>query len=69
MVYMNAHDGYLRYDLSRLKDYDIWYAGQYNGPYPKFIYDFAIWQYTDTGSIDGIAGRADLDLWFFRDSA
>ena len=69
MVYMNAHDGYLRYDLSRLKDYDIWYAGQYNGPYPKFIYDFAIWQYTDTGSIAGIDGRADLDLWFFRDGA
>ena len=69
MVYMNAYDGYLKYDVSRLKGYDIWYAGQYNGAYPKFIYDFKIWQYTDTGRIDGIDGRADLDLWFFRDGA
>lgn len=69
MVYMNAYDGYLKYDVSRLTDYDIWYAGQYNGQYPKFIYDFAIWQYTDTGRVDGINGRADLDLWFFRDDA
>ncbi len=69
MVYMNAYDGYLKYDVSRLTDYDIWYAGQYNGPYPKFLYDFAMWQYTDTGHVDGIDGRADLDLWFFRESA
>jgi len=69
MVYMNAYDGYLKYDVSRLQGYDIWYAGQYNGAYPKFIYDFKIWQYTDTGRIAGIDGRADLDLWFFRDGA
>ena len=67
MVYMNTYDGYVKYDLSRLAGYDVWYAGQYNGDYPRFIYDFAMWQYTDRGSVNGIGGRTDMDLWFFRD--
>ena len=64
---MNTYDGYNKYDLSRLTDYDIWYAGQYEGEYPRFIYDFSIWQYTDRGSVDGVDGRVDMDLWFLRD--
>ena len=66
MIYMNAYDGYIRYDLSRLSGYPIWYAGQYNGAYPKFLYDFAIWQYTDKGAVNGISHSADMDLWFLR---
>ena len=69
MVYMNDHDGYRKYDLSRMTDYDVWYAGQYNGQYPKFVYDFQMWQYTSSGKVNGITGGADMDLWFFRDSA
>lgn len=65
MIYMNTHDAYIKYDLSRLQDYPIWYAGQYNGAYPKFVYDFDIWQYTSSGKVDGISGGADMDLWFF----
>lgn len=67
MVYMNTYDGYIKYDVSRLTDYDVWYAGQYNGDYPKFIYDFAMWQYTSDGKVNGIDGGTDMDLWFFRD--
>ena len=67
MVYMNTYDGYIKYDVSRLTDYDVWYAGQYNGDYPKFIYDFAMWQYTSDGTVNGIDGGTDMDLWFFRD--
>lgn len=66
MVYMNTHDGYIKYDVSRLQDYDIWYAGQYDGAYPKFIYDFVMWQYTDKGSVAGFSGAPDMDLWFIR---
>ncbi|MCR5826376.1 MAG: S-layer homology domain-containing protein [Oscillospiraceae bacterium] len=66
MIYMNTYDGYIKYDLSRLGDYDIWYAGQYGGAYPKFIYDFVMWQYTDRGSVDGFKGAPDMDLWFIR---
>ena len=66
MVYMNTYDGYIKYDVSRLADYDIWYAGQYNGAYPRFIYDFKMWQYTSSGKLDGINGSVDMDLWFLR---
>lgn len=66
MVYMNTYDGYIKYDVSRLRDYDIWYAGQYGGDYPKFIYDFVMWQYTDRGSVAGFDGSPDMDLWFIR---
>ena len=66
MIYMNTYDGYIKYDLSRLADYDIWYAGQYNGAYPRFIYDFQMWQYTSSASLNGVKGGVDMDLWFFR---
>ena len=66
MVYMNSYDGYLRYDVSRLTDYAFWYAGQYGGAYPKFAYDFAIWQYDDEAEFDGFHGGTDADLWFIR---
>ena len=66
MVYMNTYDGYVKYDVSRLQDYDIWYAGQYGGAYPKFVYDFVMWQYTDKGSLDGFPYKPDMDLWFIR---
>ena len=66
MIYMNTYDGYVKYDLSRLGDYDIWYAGQYGGAYPQFMYDFAMWQYSDDSRVDGIEYVTDMDLWFFR---
>lgn len=66
MIYMNTYDGYMKYDLTRLAGYNIWYAGQYNGAYPRFLYDFQMWQHTDSGSVSGIKGKVDMDLWFFR---
>ncbi|MBO4914864.1 MAG: S-layer homology domain-containing protein, partial [Oscillospiraceae bacterium] len=66
MIYMNTHDGYIKYDLSRLSEYSIWYAGQYNGEYPRFVYDFQMWQYTSSGSVNGVNGNVDMDLWFIR---
>ena len=68
MIYMNTYDGYIKYDLSRLTDYDIWYAGQYGGPYPTFVYDYQMWQYTDKGEVEGLEGKTDMDLWFFREA-
>ena len=66
MVYMNRYDAYIRYDLDRLLGYDWWYAGEYNGDYPKFFYNFQMWQYTSSGRLDGIGGDVDMDLWLFR---
>ena len=67
MVYLMRYDGYMRYDLSRLLDYDWWYAGEYDEAAPKFFYDFQMWQYTSSASLDGVEGRTDMDLWFFRE--
>lgn len=66
MVYLMRYDGYMRYDLTRLLDYDWWYAGEYNGESPKFFYDFQMWQYTSSALLDGVEGKVDMDLWFFR---
>ncbi len=66
MVYLMRYDGYMRYDLTRLLDYDWWYAGEYNGESPKFFYDFQMWQYTSSALLDGVKGKVDMDLWFLR---
>ena len=66
MVYLMRYDGYMRYDLTRLLDYDWWYAGEYNGDSPKFFYDFQMWQYTSSARLDGVEGEVDMDLWFLR---
>lgn len=48
--------------LSELVDYGFWLA-MYNSimDYP---YKVDIWQYTETGSVPGISGNVDLNLWF-----
>ncbi len=66
MIYLMRYDGYMRYDLPRLLDYDWWYAGEYDGESPKFFYDFQMWQYTSSALLDGVEGKADMDLWFLR---
>lgn len=62
MVYFNKHIGYMKYDLSRVMQYDFWYA-QY-APKPDFYYDFNIWQYTSSGSVPGIKGNVDMNISF-----
>lgn len=59
-VYFNQDLAYLTYDLSQLTDYVFWLA-EYGGA-PDFYYDFALWQYTHTGSVAGIEGNVDLNL-------
>lgn len=47
-------------DLEMLNQYDFW-AAQYQ-PQNDFLYDFTIWQYTDSGYIPGVSGQVDLDI-------
>lgn len=61
MIYYNSPVAYLRYDLSRLTDYDVWYA-QYGVSRPTMYYDYRIWQYSDSGKIPGIEGKVDMDI-------
>lgn len=62
MIYFNQNQGYLTYDLSKLKDYGFWLA-EYNDA-PGFYYHFDLWQYSSKGSVPGIQGDVDLNLSF-----
>ena len=61
-VYGNAKTFTTRMKLESLNDYEKWYADYMEKPlYP---YDFNIWQYTENGKIDGIAGNVDINICF-----
>lgn len=62
MVYFNKMAGYLKYDLHAISRYDKWFA-QYNIA-PDFIYDYQIWQYSDSGTVAGIEGKVDMNIAF-----
>lgn len=61
-VYRNGMLGYLHYDPAGLEGYGTWYA-EY-ATWPSFAYAFDLWQYSNTGTVAGIAGNVDLNLWF-----
>ena len=60
MIYGNAHD-MGRYDFAALGDRQLWLA-EYTLEPPSARLPFAIWQYSNTGSVNGIDGEVDLDL-------
>ena len=62
MIYFNLFAGYLKYDLSKVADYDFWLA-QYSDT-PSFYYHFQMWQYTSGGSVAGIKGGVDMNISF-----
>lgn len=62
-VYFNLTDAYVRYDLDKISDYVFWYA-QHKGDSPMFYYAYSIWQYSDSGKVDGINGNVDLNICF-----
>lgn len=61
MIYHNTEMGALLIDMTRLTDYDKWFAG-YNREF-YWPYDYSIWQYSEKGKVNGINGDVDLDLW------
>ena len=50
----NSKKAYMKFDLSKLKGVDIWYAFYYDEP--DMYYNYMIWQYSCTGTVDGIDG-------------
>lgn len=62
MIYSPSKELYFKYDLSRLADIDIWYC-EY-ADVPTFYYQFSMWQYSTTATIDGIDGQVDLNICF-----
>ena len=62
MIYGNTKWLASHMQLEKLMDYPIWFA-QYNDK-PLFLYDFFIWQYSSTGTVEGIEGSVDLNICF-----
>ncbi len=62
MVYYYKYLGLVKYDLTRLQDYDIWFA-QY-ADVPNYPYDFQMWQYTSEGTVPGIVNDTDMNICF-----
>jgi lysozyme len=48
-------------ELERLEGYDKWFAG-YQTASPYYPYRYAMWQYTSTGSINGVSGNVDINI-------
>ena len=65
MIYFGRSQSTDLLNLSELVDYGFWLA-MYN-PIMDYPYKIDIWQYTETGSVPGISGNVDLNLWFQYD--
>lgn len=62
MIYSNKRWLLTKLDLERLIDYDVWFAGYIS--IPEYPYDFKIWQYSESGTVNGIEGNVDLNISF-----
>lgn len=66
MIYGNLKSHMRMSDIYQLEDYPKWFA-YYRTPL-RFPYKFDIWQYSATGSVDGIKGDVDMNIAFVRES-
>ena len=61
MIYANRNWYAKSLDMDRLGDYKLWLAQYAN--VPGFPYLFTGWQYTSEGTVSGITGYVDLNVW------
>ena len=62
MIYSNMEMWSVLLDMSQFEDVDKWFAYYDTDLY--FPYEYAIWQYSDTGRVDGIDGNVDMNISF-----
>ena len=62
MWYTNTSLLYYRYDLERMKNYDLWIADYED--YPSAYYYFTMWQYTAYSFVPGVEGDVDINICF-----
>lgn len=60
MIYGNVKCFTKMLDITRLENYDKWYA--FYDDYMYFPYAVSVWQYTEKGSVDGIEGKVDMNI-------
>jgi len=62
MIYFNADQAAERMYLRELTEYPFWLA-QYDTVL-NYPYKIDMWQYTETGTVPGISGNVDINLYF-----
>ncbi|MCQ2494270.1 MAG: glycoside hydrolase family 25 protein [Lachnospiraceae bacterium] len=60
IIYYNTEMGGLYVDLEKLEGISKWYA--WYGSWLYYPYDYDIWQYKDTGKVNGINGNVDMNI-------
>ncbi len=76
MIYADLKFFTTKMEIARLEDYEKWYANYntlekdestsvwgYHNPL-LLPYEFSMWQYTNSGTLDGIEGDVDFDVLF-----
>ncbi len=63
MIYGNLQSFMLMLDLTRLEEYEKWFAAYI--PYFYYPYEFQVWQYSDNGTVNGISEPVDLNISFY----
>ncbi len=62
MIYFNADQSHKQMFLEELTEYSFWLA-MYESEM-DYPYKIDMWQYTNTGTVPGIEGNVDLNLYF-----
>lgn len=61
MIYASLKWFTLSLDMKELEDYEKWYAYYDTDLYNP--YKFTMWQYSESGSVDGVEGKVDMNIW------
>lgn len=62
MIYYNTEMGALMLQLAPLEEYDKWFAAYSDTFY--YPYEYKVWQYSQSGTVQGIQGAVDLNISF-----
>jgi len=62
MIYSNLKYYVAKVNLEKLTSYEKWYASYDTSLY--FPYDISMWQYSQSGTVEGITGNVDLNISF-----
>lgn len=62
MIYANLRWFTMALDISKLNDYEKWYA--YYDKEMYFPYKISMWQYSENGTVNGINGKVDMNISF-----
>ena len=63
-IYSSTNWSILDLNLEDLTNYDFWYAYYGSPENLYFPYEYTMWQYTDTGRVNGIDTNVDLNICF-----